>query len=104
MIDDVTAHASGMNWTKVAPNVASVGVNQIPAWDAVAKAADDVILAICTDLSCGHENHGGTTIKLLDGQQQRIAAAADAAAEPVVAMHLSHIPLDILVVLANKNI
>merc|ERR1711957_622237 len=70
----------------------------------MAKAADAVVLVLGTDLTSGAEGHDATTIALSDGQQKLVKAVAEAAANPVVVVMLTHIPLDISAVLSNEKV
>jgi hypothetical protein len=76
----------------------------IPAAVAMARAADIVILAVGTDLSCAAEGHDATSIAFSDGQRQLIQQVADAAKKPVIVVQFSAVPLDLSEVLANPKV
>ena len=86
------------------PNVLSSDTSGIAAAVAAAKAADEVILAVGTDLSWAHEEHDAQNITFTAAQAQLIREVAGAAKKPVVLMVYTATPLDLTEQLANPKI
>ena len=86
------------------PNVLSSDTSGIAAAVAAAKAADEVILAVGTDLSWAHEEHDAQNITFTAAQAQLIREVAGAAKKPVVLMVYPATPLDLTEQLANPKI
>ena len=103
---DAVASASGAKVTVAlgVPNVLSGDTSGIAAAVALAKNADEVILAVGTDLSWAHEEHDAENITLTAAQTQLIAQVAAAAKKPVVMVTYTATPLDISAQLANPKI
>ena len=76
----------------------------IAAAVAMAKDADEVILAVGTDLSWAHEEHDADSITYTDAQMQLITQVAAAAKKPVILIQFTATPLDLTAVLANAKI
>jgi len=105
LVDAVTQHSSAKVTTALGvPNVLSGDTSGIAAAVALAAAADEVILAVGTDLSWAHEEHDAENITFTDAQAQLIAQVAAAAKKPVVLVQFTATPLDLTDVLANDKI
>ena len=87
---------------------ASVGAppnqTEIAAAVAMAKTADEVVMAIGTNLATACEGHDATSIAIPAGQKALIAAVSAAAAKPVVVVVMTGVPLDISELLRNPNV
>lgn len=105
MADAVTTHSSaGVSVTLGVPNVLSPDTSGIDAAVAAAKAADEVILAVGTDLSWAHEEMDAHNITFTDAQAELIEKVASAASKPVVVVVYTATPLDLSAVLANPKV
>jgi len=63
-----------------------------------------VVLVLGTDLTAGAEGHDAVNITLPWGQVQLVEAVTAAASKPVVVVMMTHIPLDLTELIANKKI
>ena len=70
----------------------------------MAKGADEVILAVGTDLSWAHEEHDADNITFTAAQAQLISQVAEAAKKPVVVVTYTATPLDLTEVMANEKV
>jgi len=105
MADAITQHSSAkVSVTLGVPTVSSTNTSGIAAAVAAAKDADEVVLAVGTDLSWAHEEHDATNITFSPAQVELIEQVAAAAKKPVVLVTYTATPLDISAQLANKNI
>ena len=86
------------------PSVLSSDTSGIAAAVALAKEADEVILAVGTDLSWAHEEHDAQNITFTAAQAQLIEQVAAAAKKPVVLVQFTATPLDLSAQLANPKI
>ena len=76
----------------------------IAAAVAMAKDADEVILAVGTDLTWAREGQDAESITFTDAQQQLIDRVAAASKKPVIVVLMTATPLDLSSVLANENV
>lgn len=85
LMDAVTKHSSATA-TGIAgvPNVLSEDTSGIAAAVAMAKTADEVILAVGTDLTWAHEEHDAMSITFTKAQAQLIKEVSAAAKKPVI--------------------
>lgn len=86
------------------PSVLSNDVSGIPAATAAAAAADQVILAVGTDLSWAAEGHDATNINFTQAQKWLIGNVTKAAKKNVVLVLFTATPLDLTDELANDKI
>ena len=105
LMDAVEKHSSAKA-TGVAgvPNVLSEDTSGIAAAVAAAKDADEVILAVGTDLTWAHEEHDAANITFTNAQAELIKQVSAAAKKPVVLIMMTATPLDLTDVLANDKI
>jgi len=105
LTDAVTQH-SGAKVTSAlgVPSVLSGDTSGIAAAVAMAKDADEVILAVGTDLTWAHEEHDANNITYTDAQIQLIAQVSAAAKKPVTLIQFTATPLDLTAILANDKI
>jgi beta-glucosidase-like glycosyl hydrolase len=105
LADAVTKHSSAsVSVTLGVPNVLSGDTSGIAAAVAAAKDADEVILAVGTDLSWAHEEHDANNITYTDAQLSLISQVAAAAKKPVILVQYTATPLDLTAILANDKI
>ena len=86
------------------PNVTSTDESGIPDAVKAAKSADQVVLAVGTDLTWAMEGHDAESIAFTDAQAKLIKDVSTAASKPVVLVLFTATPLDLSDVLANDNI
>jgi hypothetical protein len=86
------------------PSVGSTDTSGIAAAAAAARAAPLVVLAIGSNRELETEGHDRTLINISDAQLALVAAVADAATGPVVALVLSGGAMDVSPLLANAKI
>ncbi|GMH94018.1 hypothetical protein TrST_g4049 [Triparma strigata] len=98
---DQFVDASGMFGV---PDVLSDDTSGIEAAVDAAKKADQVVLAVGTDLTWAREGTDATSIAFTDAQAELIEKVSAAATKPVVLVIFTATPLDLTDVLANKNI
>jgi pre-mRNA-splicing factor SYF2/beta-D-xylosidase 4 len=105
LMDAVEKHSSAKA-TGVAgvPTVLSEDTSGIAAAVAAAKEADEVILAVGTDLTWAHEEHDADNITFTNAQAQLIKEVSAAAKKPVILMMMTATPLDLTDVMANDKI
>ena len=85
MVDAVKKHSSAeVVMSLGVPTVLSDDTSGIAAAVEMAKGADEVILAVGTDLSWAHEEHDADNITFTAAQAQLISQVAEAAKKPVV--------------------
>jgi len=98
----------GGGWRVVsAEGVPDVGSNDtagVAGAARMAAAADEVVLAVGTDLTLAREGHDATSIEFSAGQVALIEAVAAAAKKPVTLLLLTATPLDLTAQLANPKI
>jgi hypothetical protein len=90
LMDAVEKHSSAKA-TGVAgvPTVLSEDTSGIAAAVAAAKEADEVILAVGTDLTWAHEEHDADNITFTNAQAQLIKEVSAAAKKPVILMMMT---------------
>jgi len=105
MGDAVTKHSSA-KVTMVAgvPTVLSSDTSGIAAAVAAAKEADEVILAMGTDLTWAHEEHDADNITFTAAQAQLIKEVSAAAKKPVILVMYTATPLDLTEQVANAKV
>jgi hypothetical protein len=105
LMDAVEKHSSAKA-TGVAgvPNVLSEDTSGIAAAVAAAKEADEVILAVGTDLTWAHEEHDADNITFTNAQTELIKQVSAAAKKPVIVIMMTATPLDLTDVMANNKI
>jgi len=103
---DAVASASSakVSVTLGVPSVLSNDMSGIAAAVAAAKDADEVILAVGTDLSWAHEEHDAQNITFTAAQAALIAQVSAAAKKPVTLVMYTATPLDLTAVLANDKV
>lgn len=105
VVDAVAKYAAGGVTTALGvPSPLSSDTSHIPAAVALAKAADNVVVAVGTDLSWSAEGHDAKNISFTDAQLQLIEQCATAAKKPIVVVLLTATPLDISSLLANPKV
>jgi len=105
VVDAVSKYAIGhVSTTLGVPNVLSDNTTGIPAAVAMAAAADNVVLAVGTDLSWAREGHDAENISFTDAQLQLISQCASVAKKPIVVVILTATPLDISALLSNPKV
>ena len=105
LMDAVEKH-SNAKATGVAgvPSVLSEDTSGIAAAVAAAKEADEVILAVGTDLTWAHEEHDADNITFTNAQAELIKQVSAAAKKPVIVIMMTATPLDLTDVLANDKV
>eukprot|EP00325_Prymnesiales_sp_UTEX-LB-985_P000241 CAMPEP_0174703322 /NCGR_PEP_ID=MMETSP1094-20130205/7308_1 /TAXON_ID=156173 /ORGANISM="Chrysochromulina brevifilum, Strain UTEX LB 985" /LENGTH=773 /DNA_ID=CAMNT_0015901231 /DNA_START=17 /DNA_END=2338 /DNA_ORIENTATION=+ len=105
MADAVTQHSHAVaNVVLGVPSATSTDTSAIAAAVAAAKDADEVIVAVGTDLNWAHEEHDAESIVFTAAQAQLISMVADAAKKPVILMVYTATPLDLTEQIANPKI
>ena len=105
MVDAVKKHSSAeVVMSLGVPTVLSDDTSGIAAAVEMAKGADEVILAVGTDLSWAHEEHDADNITFTAAQAQLISQVAEAAKKPVVVVTYTATPLDLTEVMANEKV
>ena len=94
-----TIYAPGLTSTLSTPNS-----TDIAAAVTAAKASDEVVLCLGTDLSSAHEEMDAHNISLPDGQVELLKQVLAAAAKPVVIVIMTATPLDISELLLNPKV
>ena len=103
--DAVTKHSSATVTTALGvPNVLSENQTGIAAAVAMCKTADEVILAVGTDLTWAHEEHDAMNITFTTAQTELISQCAAAAKKPVILVTFTATPLDLTDQMANPKI
>ena len=103
-VDAVARFAKATPSALGVPDVKSSDTSKIADAAAMAAAADDVVLAVGTDLSWAREGSDASSIAFSDGQTALIEAVAKAAKKPVTLLLLTATPLDLSAQLANDKI
>jgi len=105
MADAVTQHSSATaNVVLGVPSVLSSNTSAIAAAVAAAATADEVILAVGTDLTWAHEEHDAAAINFTAAQEQLISSVAAAAKKSVILAVYTATPLDLSAQIANPKI
>ena len=105
LADAVSQHSDATaNVVLGVPNVLSNDTSGIAAAVAAAKAADEVILAMGTDLTWAHEEHDADNITFTAAQAQLISEVAAAAKKPVTLIMMTATPLDLTEAMANPKV
>jgi beta-glucosidase-like glycosyl hydrolase len=105
LADAVTQHSHATaNVVLGVPTVLSTNTSAISAAVAAAKEADEVIIAVGTDLTWAHEEHDAQNITFSAAQAQLISMVAAAAKKPVILMVYTATPLDLSEQIANAKI
>jgi pre-mRNA-splicing factor SYF2/beta-D-xylosidase 4 len=105
LVDAVKSDTTAtVTYTAGVPSVLSNDTSGIAAAVTMAEDADEVILAVGTDLTWAAEGHDAKTITFTDAQQQLIDQVTAAAKKPVIVVLMTATPLDLTSVLANKNV
>ena len=86
------------------PNVTSSDESGIPDAVEAAKNADQVVLAVGTDLTWAMEGHDAESITFTDAQAKLIKEVSAAAKRPVALVLMTATPLDLSDVLSNDKI
>ena len=93
MVDAVAKHSSAKVVSALGvPSVSSTDTSHIADAVAMAKTADEVILAVGTDLTWAHEEHDAESITFTNAQAQLIEQVAAAAAKPVIVVTFTATP------------
>ena len=104
MVDAVAAFAGNTTFALGVPDVKSNDTSGVAAAAAMAAAADDVVMAVGTDLTWAREGSDATSIAFSGGQAALIEAVAAAAKKPITLVLLTATPLDLTAQLANAKI
>jgi len=94
-----TVYASGLTSTLSSPNS-----TDIAAAVTAAKASDEVVLCLGTDLSSAHEEMDAHNISLPQGQVELLKQVLAAAAKPIVIVIMTATPLDISQLLLHPKV
>ncbi|GMH87461.1 hypothetical protein TrVE_jg11584 [Triparma verrucosa] len=104
LVDAIQAFVKNTTTIAGIDKVLSEDTSGIPAAVEAAKKADQVVLAVGTDLTWAKEAHDAASIAFTDAQAQLIKEVSAAAAKPVVLVLFTATPLDLTDVLANDKI
>ena len=104
MVDAVDQYVNRTDHVAGLSSTLSTDLSGIPAAVAAAKGKDAVILVLGTDLTAGAEGHDAVNITIPWGQMQLVEAVTAAASKPVIVVMMTHVPLDLTQLLANKKI
>jgi len=104
LVSAIGLFADDVATVKGIENNTSTDTSGIPDAVAAAKSADQVILAVGTDLGWAREGTDAVSVAFSDEQAQLIKEVADAASKPVVLVMFTANPLDLTDVLAHENI
>ena len=90
------------------PSVLSNDTSGVAAAAKAARAADETLLVLGTDLTWSHEEHDAVgaaeAISLSPGQMALLAAVAGNASKPIIVITLTATPLDLTPVLSNPKV
>lgn len=104
LVDAIKDYVEDTTTVAGVDEVLSEDISGIPDAVKAAEQADQVILAVGTDLTWAREAHDAESIAFTDAQAQLIEQVSAAAKKPVVLVMFTATPLDISDVLENKNI
>lgn len=106
IVDALKAYVpgNGTTSTKGVPDPKSSDTSGVAAAAKLAADADEVVMAVGTDLKWAAEGHDATSISFSDGQLALIKACADAAKKPIIVVTLTATPLDLTPLLSNPKI
>jgi len=104
LVDAIKDYVKDTTTVAGVDKVLSEDVTGIPDAVKAAQNADQVVLAVGTDLTWAREGHDATSIAFTDAQTQLIEQVSAAAKKPVVLVIFTASPLDISDVMDNKNI
>lgn len=104
IIDAVSQHVNATTFVAGLAAPLSTDRSGFAAAVAAAKAVDDVVLALGTDLSSAHEEMDAHNISLPAAQFALLEAVAAVAKRPVVVVLLTAVPLDISALLKDLKV